>query len=1220
MAKDGSMLVVLQNIPKNWNNYTVIDFLEVYCDDVDVEILTVEYFQNEKTVAKTGFSHSVDFQRLVEKSKREKYGIEIMMLPPADGLIFTNLSPDVTIDKILKHFNSVKGGKAIQKRNFYESNGCFVLKIYNTKVIDTLVKKVIPGASVEVFYDVFQGEALRRLEQINREQISDDEDNVDSNENCYLTCEDSDSDKDSDCDSDSGSENILAIDMDDIHINEESSSSSSRNSQNASDRNTEEKEIPIETSEYVFDQNDYHKAKLLEKINFGNNLKNCEVQISVTSSISKIVFKGKKEDIDISKIEMFELLRSIDKRITQKLQKPFLEILNSVKGEQYLSSIFDGTDEVIGYMEKDALAVAGINPTEITQFLRFSENQFLIEKIPIKDSYRHFVASSWNELKEKEEMFLIKLVQEQDMIVIYGLNGDVVAVKKDILAVLLQNQHDTKTITLTGAMSRCIALYFKASINSLRDSLRDCHGTLQDELSESSYNIEVSGSPEKVQQVLKKIGDIKESVWHEQVLLKRDITQNGAELKLLVCSLKTTNQKRFITTFETENKCCIEFLNLKPEHRNDFPRASFPSRNSKPRIPRKPSFLKRPSSNYRPTCSVNFHQATITVKKGDITREKAFEAEKTKAGFNPSSPVNVDLSMAFSAKNSINVPVGTILETACFGNLNCKYVLHVLLEKYKGATSLQVLSKAIRNVLLKSNAHNVSSVAFPALGVGKLYRFPPDKISAVCLQELQDSIKSYPNIKNVTFVIYDDEVYKEFSNQMSNYGYSPPQSPDRGAAALVSSESESNSDSEDDFTIHSAQDKAVYDSPESGIKLYCDSKMTSDKAKNNLIKYLTTTYLYRDSVKDDTIIHLNKYILREIKAHAERFHVSIILPDIKQKDIQQKHVPEIKFQGKIQAVKDAKVKIQEILLKEIHKQHAFNDKSSEDPIPKRGTLEHLHYMVSNTEQKPPAYWKKSKPFTSKVKEYLGNKKNILEPLSSTSSLYKCIEDLVQKTWRADKCGHGRDAANLNHKNIQVTTIERVENTVLYYKYCARRRELFSKALERKTPCTNISRIPNSSGPMLTTKLAGKELTEDIFPEVNEHYAFHGTSRAKAISQEGLDHRSSGDNNLFGSAVYMSESSTKADQYADSKQNRTPGPKQMILGRILLGNTYLCIGKNPTKYKRPPCTDLTHLKSHCEQGHEFFDSVMADGTWLFREFAVYDNSSVYPEYIITYNRI
>ena len=82
-----------------------------------------------------------------------------------------------------------------------------------------------------------------------------------------------------------------------------------------------------------------------------------------------------------------------------------------------------------------------------------------------------------------------------------------------------------------------------------------------------------------------------------------------------------------------------------------------------------------------------------------------------------------------------------------------------------------------------------------------------------------------------------------------------------------------------------------------------------------------------------------------------------------------------------------------------------------------------------------------------------------------------------------------------------------------------------------TPLSKIQGV--KIGEPSTFKHMDQSMKSTLYTEVNECYYFHGAKKGKVLSakvKEGLDPRLANDNAVFGKAVYMSESSTKADQY------------------------------------------------------------------------------------------
>ncbi|XP_033742687.1 protein mono-ADP-ribosyltransferase PARP14-like [Pecten maximus] len=230
-----------------------------------------------------------------------------------------------------------------------------------------------------------------------------------------------------------------------------------------------------------------------------------------------------------------------------------------------------------------------------------------------------------------------------------------------------------------------------------------------------------------------------------------------------------------------------------------------------------------------------------------------------------------------------------------------------------------------------------------------------------------------------------------------------------------------------------------------------------------------------------------------------------------------------------------------------------------------------------------------------------------------------VVKLVNETWEMDKFGAGKDARGLDelgYSKIEVKEVLRVENLDLYEKYATERQRIFSKASKKGQSLTSVKDSNGSDGEVCTYTKMKPCLKNELFPEINEHYLFHGTKEniiEKVLSQ-GLDNRMAGDNAMFGQGVYAAESSTKADQYADFKDNRTTSPKKMFLARMCLGEAY--VSKTANKYRRPPCKEC--FQDNCAH-KKFYDSVVGDGKWIFREFVVYDPRQSYPEFLITYVR-
>ncbi|XP_062607833.1 uncharacterized protein LOC134269645 isoform X2 [Saccostrea cucullata] len=295
--------------------------------------------------------------------------------------------------------------------------------------------------------------------------------------------------------------------------------------------------------------------------------------------------------------------------------------------------------------------------------------------------------------------------------------------------------------------------------------------------------------------------------------------------------------------------------------------------------------------------------------------------------------------------------------------------------------------------------------------------------------------------------------------------------------------------------------------------------------------------------------------------------------------------------------------------------------SSSKPLNSKQYFEDLYHK----KPMPPSYWTKytSSKTLADWNTTVSQKAHEQVDLNPSNPIYKAIKKLALTTWKSQYVGQGVDSfglAGLNYTNIRITGIKRLENPHLFEEYWKYREKLFLRASQKGVlkPLPQISQAIN--GEVLTTKMADPSLKMEIYPGINEHYLFHGTEKkyVQNILTQGLDGRLA-NSPFFGKGVYCAESSTKSDQYADPIHNRDLQEKQMLLVRACLGEIFVRTDTTTKhSYTRPPCqrcykdrcTDVTHSSL-------FFDSIVVDGGWNFREFILYDNKACYPEYLISY---
>ena len=190
-------------------------------------------------------------------------------------------------------------------------------------------------------------------------------------------------------------------------------------------------------------------------------------------------------------------------------------------------------------------------------------------------------------------------------------------------------------------------------------------------------------------------------------------------------------------------------------------------------------------------------------------------------------------------------------------------------------------------------------------------------------------------------------------------------------------------------------------------------------------------------------------------------------------------------------------------------------------------------------------------------------------------------------------------------NVTVTRVLRVENTMLWTKFCRRKDQVREQlAIDGAPKRVHVHKDH--------TVLDGG---------LNEMYLFHGTSPATAeiISQRGFNEMKSKEG-MYGAGIYCADASCKAFQYSQGGET-AEGERVIIYSRVVLGDAYRTtrLGRSSSLYgiRRPPhkpgaLPGVTH------------DSVVAErggvSGQVHREFIVYDGHLIYPEFLIYFKRL
>lgn len=155
---------------------------------------------------------------------------------------------------------------------------------------------------------------------------------------------------------------------------------------------------------------------------------------------------------------------------------------------------------------------------------------------------------------------------------------------------------------------------------------------------------------------------------------------------------------------------------------------------------------------------------------------------------------------------------------------------------------------------------------------------------------------------------------------------------------------------------------------------------------------------------------------------------------------------------------------------------------------------------------------------------------------------------------------------------------------------------------------------------------------NINTSINEFFLFHGTKAdiIQKITLEGFDLKFSR-GGLFGRGIYFGENSSKSDEYCIADKN---GTFYMLLVRVILGRNTLFLNAFQDRNHDDPCllsnNNIDHNCStsgtNCSDNKA--DSLISPTTKThpnaylkkYREFVVYDDDQIYPEFLIEYTRV
>ncbi|CAE7372799.1 unnamed protein product [Symbiodinium natans] len=230
-----------------------------------------------------------------------------------------------------------------------------------------------------------------------------------------------------------------------------------------------------------------------------------------------------------------------------------------------------------------------------------------------------------------------------------------------------------------------------------------------------------------------------------------------------------------------------------------------------------------------------------------------------------------------------------------------------------------------------------------------------------------------------------------------------------------------------------------------------------------------------------------------------------------------------------------------------------------------------------------------------------------------------LQDMVNQTFNCwggpspPRCRRTRDRRNPLATSLKVEEVWHVANAENYLGY-ARRREEIRAAFAALDPAERAEDF-NIKSQAVSLKGVSFHPEEPVDAGINEVWLWHGTGKegAHGITETDFDMGRAGSaaGTMFGRGLYFAESCMKSDEYTKA-DDRSWSP--LILCRVTCGRLFHCDWKRPSDHKEQLEEKCRSGDYHCVLG----DREKVRGTY--REFIVFDNDQVYPEYIVWYSRV
>jgi len=243
----------------------------------------------------------------------------------------------------------------------------------------------------------------------------------------------------------------------------------------------------------------------------------------------------------------------------------------------------------------------------------------------------------------------------------------------------------------------------------------------------------------------------------------------------------------------------------------------------------------------------------------------------------------------------------------------------------------------------------------------------------------------------------------------------------------------------------------------------------------------------------------------------------------------------------------------------------------------------------------PSYWKHKDP-----SEAFHTKERVPEEIATQ------IQHLLERTFKGKAT---RDRQGPMPKHLRLVSAHRIEDQYLWAQYVRQKARIMSL----RRACTALCHM-EGSGEAKTMSALSQEYQSQLTKGANELYLWHGTSPTGAfgIRERGfkLSLAGSAVGTMFGPGAYFAECCSKSDEYAKCDPSGVfAGVYALLLCRVVCGEMF-----------RITKSDIPEIQIALRTGK--YDGVLGDREMVvdtYREFVVFEEAQVYPEYVVLYRR-